>query len=85
MKEIVDIKVGKENREKVWKRIEGDTRESTRYIRCIIVNLENKKYLIDGETGEICLFDEKEFEKRRTKFVPSKELLRGGFDYYDGK
>ena len=85
MKEIIDISIGKENREKVWKKIDGKNRESTRYIRCVVANIDDKKYLIDGEDAIVRLFDEKEFDEKRTKFVPNKELTRGGFDYYDGK
>ena len=29
--------------------------------------------------------DEKEYDEKRAKFVPSKELTRVGIDYYDGK
>ena len=85
MKEIIDISIGKENREKVWKKIDGKNRESTRYIRCVVANIDDKKYLIDGEDAIVRLFDEKEFDEKRTRFVPNKELTRGGFDYYDGK
>ena len=84
MKEIVDIRIGFEGREKIWKKIEGNTNESTRYIRCLILDINNKKYLVDVENKEIREFDEKELEEKRTKFVPYKELSRGGFDYYDG-
>ena len=85
MKEIIDISIGKENREKIWKKIDGQNRESTRYIRGVVVNIDGKKYLIDGEEARIRPFDEKEFDEKRTRFVPNKELTRGGFDYYDGK
>lgn len=84
MKEIVDIRIGSEGREKIWKKIEGNTNESTRYIRCLILDINNKKYLVDVENKEIREFDEKELEEKRTKFIPYKELSRGGFDYYDG-
>jgi len=84
MKEIVDIRIGSEGREKIWKKIEGNTNESTRYIRCLILDINNKKYLVDVENKKIREFDEKELEEKRTKFVPYKELSRGGFDYYDG-
>lgn len=85
MKEIIDISIGKEKREKVWKKIDGETRESTRYIRCVVVNVNGKKYLVDGEEGKMRLFKKKELEERRAKFIPYKQLSRGGFDYYDGK
>lgn len=84
IKEIVDIKLGPEKREKVWKEIEGKTKESTRYIRCLIVNIGNKKFLIDVDEKKIRLFDEKEFNSKRAVFIPYKDLSRGGFDYYDG-
>lgn len=84
MKEIVDIRIGSEGREKIWKKIEGNTNESTRYIRCLILDINNKKNLVDVENKEIREFDEKELEEKRTKFIPYKELSRGGFDYYDG-
>ena len=84
MKEIVDIGVGSEKREKVWKRIEGETKNSTRYIRCLVVNIEGEKYLIDVDSNEVRLFDEKELREKRAKFVPFNDLFRGGFDYYDG-
>lgn len=84
MKEIVDIRIGSEGREKIWKKIEGNTNEATRYIRCLILDINNKKYLVDVENKEIREFDEKELEEKRTKFIPYKELSRGGFDYYDG-
>ena len=29
--------------------------------------------------------NEKELKEKRTKYVPYKELSRGGYDYYDGK
>ena len=45
------------NREKIWKKIDGQNRESTRYIRCVVVNIDGKKYLIDGEDARIRPFD----------------------------
>ena len=85
MKEIVDIRLGSESREKIWKKINGETLESTRYIRCLLLDINEKKYLVDVEKREIRLFDEKELKEKRTKYVPYKELSRGGYDYYDGK
>ena len=84
MKEIVDIGVGSEKREKVWKRIEGETKNSTRYIRCLVINIEGEKYLIDVDSNVVRHFDEKELREKRAKFVPFNDLSRGGFDYYDG-
>ena len=85
MKEIVDTRLGSKDREKVWKKIEGETNESTRYIRCLVLNIENQKYLIDVDQGILRPFDEKEFEEKKTHFLPYKELSRGNYDYYDGR
>ncbi len=52
---------------KYEKKIEGNTNESTRYIRCLILDINNKKYLVDVENKEIREFDEKELEEKRTK------------------
>ena len=85
MKEIVDIRLGSDEREKIWKRIEGATKESTRYIRCLLINVDDQKYLIDVDQKILRPFDEKELKMKRTSFVAYKALARGGFDYYDGK
>lgn len=82
MKEILDIKLGKENRAKIWKRIDGET---TRYIRCLIFNIGNQKYLIDTDASIVRPFDENELTEKRTHFIAYKDLSRGGFDYYDGR
>lgn len=82
MKEILDIKLGKENRAKIWKRIDGET---TRYIRCLIFNIGNQKYLIDTDASVVRPFDENELTEKRTHFIAYKDLSRGGFDYYDGR
>ena len=82
IKEIPDIKLGKENRAKIWKRIDGET---TRYIRCLIFNIGNQKYLIDTDASVVRPFDENELTEKRTHFIAYKDLSRGGFDYYDGR
>lgn len=84
MKEIADIRLGSEKREKIWKRIDGKNSESIRYVRCLILNIDEKKYLIDVDETIMRLFDEQELNEKRTHFVAYKELSRGGFDYYDG-
>ena len=84
MKEIADIRLGPEGREKIWKRLEGKNSESTRYVRCLVLNIEGKKYLIDVDEEVMRPFNKKELNEKRTHFVPYKELSRGGFDYYDG-
>ena len=84
IKEIVDIRIGSERREKIWKRIEGNSKESTRYIRGLVLDIEGKKYLIDVDEKTVRPFNEEELRKKRTCFIPYNELNRGGFDYYDG-
>ncbi len=85
MKEIIDITLDPdEEREKIWKKIDGDTRYSTRYIRCLILKIKDKKYLIDVDEKELRPFDDKELEEKNPTFIPYKELSRGDFDYYDG-
>ena len=84
MKEIADIRLGPEGREKIWKRLEGRNSESTRYVRCLVLNIEGKKYLIDVDEEVMRPFEEKELNEKRAHFIPYKELSRGGFDYYDG-
>ena len=84
LKEIVDIRLGQSKREKIWKKIEGNTKESTRYIRCLVITIENQKFLIDVDEKILRPFSEEEVMKKRTNFVPYNDLSRGGFDYYDG-
>ena len=81
IKEIVDIKLGSDKREKVWKEIAGESKDSTRYIRCLIINLDNEKYLIDVDDKIVRLFSEEEFEEKGAVFIPYNELSRGGRDY----
>ena len=84
IKEIIDIKLGSDKRKKVWKKIEGKTVESTRHIRCLVLNIEDQKFLIDVDEKIIRKFDEEEFHKKRASFIPYNDLSRGDFDYYDG-
>lgn len=85
MKEIVDITLGSDEREKIWKRIDGNSKESTRYIRCLIVTVDDKKFLIDVDEKVFRPFDEEELNLKRTTFIPFKELSRTKYDYYDGR
>ena len=87
MKEIIDIKLGSETRRKIWKRIDGEDshRESTRYIRCLIVNINGKEYLVDGDQRIIREFQREEEKDKRGSFIPYSALSRGDYDYYNGK
>lgn len=74
IKEIVDVTLGPQARKKVWKEIKGNNGEQTRYIRCLILDVENRKYIIDVDRMLLREFDEKEF-KEGGDFIPYKELL----------
>lgn len=77
IKEIVDVKLGPEIRKKVWKEIKPDNEnEQTRYIRCLILDIENKKYIIDVDQMIIRTFNEKELTENDRQFMPYKELLK---------
>ena len=84
IKEIVDIKLGPESRRKVWKRIEGNDNKATRYIRCLVLNVNNQKYIIDVDEGLIRYFNEKELEEENPTFISYKDLSREGEEHYDG-
>lgn len=75
MKEMVDIKLGPEARKKVWKEIKGDNHDEIRYIRCLLLDVDNQKYIIDVDKMLLRTFDEEELEKEDRDFIPYKELL----------
>ena len=75
IKEIVDIKLGPESRKKVWKEIKGKNLDETRYIRCLLLDVENQKYIIDVDQRILRTFDEEELKKEDRNFIPYKELL----------
>lgn len=82
MKEIVDIKLGPEARKKVWKEITGKTLEETRYIRCLVLDINNQKYIIDVDEMLLRSFDEEELKKQDRNFIPYKELLNENVSNY---
>ena len=84
MKEIVDIKLGPEKRKKVWKKIEGNDGKATRYIRCLVLDIEDQKYIIDVDESILRTFDEEEFKNEEPVFIPYKDLSRDGDEPYDG-
>ena len=85
MREIVDIKIGPASRKKIWKKIDGEEEnKATRYIRCLVLDIDNQKYIIDVDRRELRIFDENEFKKENPEFIPFKELSREGEEPYDG-
>ena len=84
MKEIVDIRLGTEAREKVWKKIKGTSKQGTRYTRCLIINVNNKKYIMDVDEKVLREFDSKEFTEEDI-FIPFKNFSRDWDEHYDGK
>jgi hypothetical protein len=84
MKEIIDINIGPEKREKIWKKIKLEKTSETRYMRNLIVNKDNKKYLIDVDERIIRPFSEKEFEKDNSEFERYKNVSRDWDEHYSG-
>lgn len=84
MKEIIDIRLGPERRKKVWKKLKGDNEKSTRFVRCLILSIDNQSYLVDVDEMTVRPFDEKEFEQEDSNFIPYKNLDRGWDERYDG-
>lgn len=84
MKEIVDINLGPESRKKVWKKIEGKNNEEIRYMRCLAIDLDNQKYIIDVDTKELRSFDKEELLGDNAKYIPYKELSRNWDERYNG-
>ena len=75
IKEIVDVTLGPEVRKKVWKEVKEKDDEQSRFIRCLILDIENKKYIIDVDEMQIREFDEEELKREDRIFIPYKELL----------
>ena len=84
MKEIIDIKLGAQSRKKVWKKIEGKDNKATRYIRCLVINVDDQEYILDVDEMLLRTFDEQEFNREDTNFIPYKELSRDWGEPYDG-
>ena len=75
MKEIIDVTLGPESRKKVWKEIKEKNNSESRYTRCLLIDEESQKYIIDVEDMTIRKFDEKELEGEDRNYIPFKELL----------
>lgn len=75
IKEIVDIKLGPEARKKVWKEIRGSSHDETRYIRCLMLDVDNQKYIIDSDKMLLRKFNKEELKKEDREFIPFNELL----------
>lgn len=84
MKEIVDIKLGPEARKKIWKKIDGKNDRETRYIRCLVLDIDNQRYLLDVDRAILRDFDEEELHRENPEFIPYKELTRDWGEIYDG-
>ena len=75
IKEIVDIKLGPEFRKKVWKEMNSKNYAETRYTRCLILDVDNQKYIVDADKKLLRKFDDNELKKENREFIPFKELL----------
>lgn len=75
IKEIVDVTLGSQARKKMWKEIRGANNQQTRYIRCLLLNINSQEYIIDVDKMVVRPFDEAELKKEAREFIPYKELL----------
>lgn len=75
IKEIVDVTLGPESRKKVWKEVKEQDDEQSRYIRCLILEIDGKKYIIDVGEMQIREFEEEELKGEDRTFIPYKDLL----------
>ena len=75
VKEIVDVTLGPESRKKVWKEVKEKNDEQSRYIRCLILDIEGQKYIIDVDEMLIREFKEEELKGEDREFIPYKDLL----------
>jgi len=75
IKEIVDVTLGSQARKKMWKEIKGENNKQTRYIRCLLLNIDDQNYIVDVDKMVVRPFDEAELKKEDREFIPYKELL----------
>lgn len=75
IKEIIDVTIGPQARKKMWKEIRGKDNQQTRYIRCLTLNVNGQKYIIDVDKKIIRPFDEAELKKEDREFIAYKDLL----------
>ena len=54
--------------------MKGNTINEDRYMRCLVIDVENQKYIIDVEKKILRLFDEKEFESEDPEFIEYKKV-----------
>ena len=84
MKEIVDIRLGPESRKKIWKRLNKDSAKSIRYIRCLLLDIDGQKHILDVDKMLLREFDEEELKSEDSDFVHYRELSRDWEEPYDG-
>ena len=85
MKEIVDIKLGPKARKKVWKVINGNEEQEKRHIRCLVLYIDNQKYIIDVDKKILRPFSADEFDKENPEFIKYEEGTRDWGEPYNGK
>ena len=56
-----------------------------RYIRCLTLDLNGEQYIIDVDKKILREFDEEEFKRENSEFIPYKELSRSWEEKYDGR
>lgn len=90
MKEIVDTKIGARSRKKVWKKVENEPGQGTRYTRCLIVTIDDVSYLIDVTKDDLLEmfreFDFSELDDKSDTIIPFNKMERNwDVDEYDGR
>ena len=85
MKEIIDTRIGPTARKKVWKRVDAG-----QYTRCLVVDIDGQKYVIDGTEKEVKNIlrpiDEKDLFNEASPFFPYNVISRDWEkDIYDGR
>ena len=83
MKEIIDVTMGPRAREKVWKKVSDREDAPARYIRCLLVSVDDETYMMDVDSVSLSKFDRGDFEKSDV-FLPYKKLHREDTEEYDG-
>ena len=90
MKEIIDTKIGARARNKVWKIVENNPGIGNRYIRCLVVTIDEVSYIIDvtkQNPSEILRkFDPAELDNPNSGIKRFTDMRRNwNDDPYDGR
>lgn len=90
MKEIVDTKIGARARNKVWKIVEDNPGVGNRYVRCLVVTIDDIPYIIDVTKQNpleiLRKFDPAELDNPDSGIIRFNKMKRSwNNDPYDGR